>query len=103
MRLLIGVFLAILSASAQSPGTVTPTSSLNLLRNSHTATLLPNGKVLIAGGTATLPGFPVWSSTELYDPSGNFSSASGAPSGPAVSVRLNYLSNPSNDVTITVR
>jgi hypothetical protein len=76
LRLLIGVLLAVLGASAQSPGTFTPAGSLNSLRRSHTATLLPNGKVLITGGEATLPGFPVWSSTELYDTSsGTFSPA----------------------------
>jgi hypothetical protein len=69
MRVLMGVVLAVLSASAQSPGTVTPTGDLHSPRSSHTATLLPNGRVLIAGGTAVLPGFPVSSSTELYDAS----------------------------------
>jgi hypothetical protein len=47
-------------AAAQTPGTFTATGSMTVPRAFHTATLLPNGKVLIAGGgSATL---------ELYDP-----------------------------------
>ena len=41
----------------------TPTGSLNTARDSHTATLLPNGMVLVAGGLG-----PVRASAELYDP-----------------------------------
>src|SRR5882672_3352448 len=44
-------------------GTWTSTGNLNAARRNHTATLLPNGKVLVAGGD-TLLGH----STELYDP-----------------------------------
>ena len=40
----------------------TPTGSLNTARDSHTATLLPNGIVLVAGGFG-----PVRASAELYD------------------------------------
>src|SRR5688500_8873242 len=59
--------VAIASAEIFDPvtNTFTPTSDMNEPRNGHTATLLPNGKVLLAGGwnqqgrTAT---------AELYDP-----------------------------------
>ncbi len=46
--------------------TFTPTGSLNTARYEHTATLLPNGKVLVAGGrdSATVAS----ASVELYDP-----------------------------------
>jgi hypothetical protein len=49
-------------------GAFIPTSSPTIARAYHTATLLPNGKVLIAGG-ATLGGSQSpTSSVELYDP-----------------------------------
>src|SRR5688572_13508794 len=44
------------------PGTWSATDSLDTGRYSHTATLLTNGKVLVAGGGTGL------TSTELYDP-----------------------------------
>jgi hypothetical protein len=46
-------------------GTWTLTGSLNIARTAHTATLLPNGQVLVAGG-AGLAGYAT--SAELYDP-----------------------------------
>ena len=65
----MGFLLLAKMIMAQSPGTFTPTGNLSVPRQSHTATLLPNGKVLIAGGFAILSGWPVWASAELYDPS----------------------------------
>jgi len=49
--LLLGVASTLPLAMAQSPGTFTPTGDLTEPRREHTATLLTNGKVLIAGGT----------------------------------------------------
>jgi len=55
-------------------GKWTRTASVGKDRNSHTATLLPNGKVLIVGGDpfgdqgGILPGGGRLVSTELYDP-----------------------------------
>jgi large repetitive protein len=59
---------------AQSLGTFSRTGDLTTARQFHTATLLTNGKVLIAGGFTILTGvpvsgFPVHASAELYDPS----------------------------------
>lgn len=47
-------------------GTWSPTGSFGTARESHTATLLPNGKVLAAGGFAS--NFVTLASAELYDP-----------------------------------
>ncbi len=44
------------------------TGSLNARRNSHTATVLPNGKVLVAGGNSGTGIHDILRSAELYDP-----------------------------------
>src|SRR5450432_1993526 len=70
MVCLIGLLLP--NALAQSPGKFVPTGNLNAPRISHTATLLHDGRVLIAGGS-TIDETPI-NSAELYDPSaGTFS------------------------------
>jgi Galactose oxidase, central domain len=55
--------------------TWTATGSLNAARFSHTATLLQNGTVLVAGGADAL-GFPA--SAELYDPASGTWTATGS-------------------------
>ena len=76
-------FVPLTSAELYDPGTgtFTATGSLTTARYYHTATLLNNGKVLIAGGTdGTLAGsgqLTGLSSVELYDPAtGLFTPAS---------------------------
>ncbi|HVS88720.1 MAG TPA: kelch repeat-containing protein [Candidatus Acidoferrum sp.] len=61
-------FKPLTSAELYDPttGAFTPTGNMNVDRGEHTATLLPSGKVLIAGGNANLV-FPT--NAELYDPS----------------------------------
>ena len=65
---------AIGTAELYDPGTgkFTATGSLGEARSAHSATLLPNGLVLIAGGDVGVAGSAdsrVTSSAELYDPS----------------------------------
>ncbi len=63
----IGIFaIAAVTAVSQTPPFWRSTGTLNINRQVHTATLLPSGKVLVAGGK-TSGGNPLISS-ELYDP-----------------------------------
>ena len=54
-------------------GTFTPTGSMTVARQGHTATVLPHGEVLIAGGTRNIGFRAQLASAEIYDPnSGTF-------------------------------
>jgi hypothetical protein len=53
-------------ALAQTSGAWTTTGTLNIPRNGHTATLLANGQVLVAGGKSSIG--TIVASAELYDP-----------------------------------
>src|SRR5215475_2968521 len=71
------------AALAQPPGKFTPTGDLTIPRAFHTATLLPNGKVLIAGGVALgIVPSTKWASAELYDPSAGTFTPTGDMTGP---------------------
>jgi N-acetylneuraminic acid mutarotase len=63
-------FTVISSAELYNPasGAWTPTGSLNTPRQNHTATLMPNGMVLVAGGAISSSGVTT-NSAELYNPS----------------------------------
>ena len=65
MKLLKNVTLCfvipfVLATAAQGADGFTPTGNLGTARSGHTATLLPNGKVLVAGGGTN--------TAELYNP-----------------------------------
>ncbi len=61
-------------------GTWTATGSLATARGEHTATLLPNGKVLVAGGAHVDPGYGGFAlpSAEVYDPASGTWTATGS-------------------------
>src|SRR5438552_13177380 len=54
----------------------TPTGNLNTARYLYTATLLPNGMALVAGGHISSPN--VSASAELYDPASGIWTATGS-------------------------
>ena len=59
-----------------APFTFNSTGSLATARSFHTATLLPNGKVLVAGGFNGIGG--TLASAELYDPASGTWTATGS-------------------------
>ena len=62
----IGGFLMLGRSSVTYAGVFTPTGDLAAMRSGHTATLLPNGRVLIAGGYQEVSTSSVLASAELF-------------------------------------
>jgi pimeloyl-ACP methyl ester carboxylesterase len=77
----VGVGRDALTPLAEATGTWTATGPLAMERAFHTATLLPSGKVLVAGGFSENAGF--LASAELYDPA----AGTWAPTGPLATAR----------------
>jgi len=66
LLVVLGLLRSVEVAHASGSGTWMTTGSLSVARFSHTATLLPNGKVLVAGGASSTGNMTL---AELYDPS----------------------------------
>ena len=71
--LFLGTGLMFMQPCAGAPFDFEATGSMASVRDEHTATLLPNGKVLVAGGSAGC--CDILASAELYDVGLGFSSA----------------------------
>jgi WD40 repeat protein len=74
--LLLGAALALVQPCAGQSGTWTETGDLITRRWDHTATLLPDGMVLVAGGVGEH--VTALTSAELYDPAGGSWTATGS-------------------------
>jgi len=77
-------------AVAQTSGNWTVTGSLSTARAGHTATMLPNGQVLVAGGENTA-GF--LASAELYSPSTGQWTVTGSMATPRINHKATLLPN----------
>ena len=77
LLLFLGLGLALVQPCAGDSGVFTNTGSLATARANHTATLLPNGKVLVAGGLIYNSSSSL-ASTELYDPASGTWTATGS-------------------------
>ena len=82
IALSIALLLTVEPLSARAAGTWSATGSMNTAREQHTATLLPTGKVLVAGGVNSAV---FLASAELYDPATGSWSSTGSMSTARVS------------------
>lgn len=83
-----------------STGLFTPTGNMVSTRTGHTATLLANGKVLLAGGFGgNSPPYVATSTAEIFDPSTGEFTATGSMGTPRMNSTATLLNN--GDVLVT--
>jgi hypothetical protein len=70
LALLCASLTAFASTAFAQEGTFIPTGSLNTARGNHTATLLNNGMVLIAGGITRLTSWPPCGTNAVFRTNG---------------------------------
>src|SRR5476651_257874 len=75
--LFLSAGLVLVQPCAGAPFVFNSTGSLATARYYHTATLLPNGKVLVAGGSGVISSGSL-ASAELYDPASGTWTATGS-------------------------
>jgi hypothetical protein len=93
---LIDGYYPVPQAELYDPLTGTFSSAGTVTRDSHTATLLPNGKVLIAGGETDGTGTSTTQSAEVYDPA----QATSQPTGSMISPREGHTATLLRDGTV---
>jgi N-acetylneuraminic acid mutarotase len=81
-----------------STGTWAPTGSMATARESHTATVLADGRVLVAGGNSGGSFATIFSSAEIYNPA----SGTWAPTGSMTHVRSGHTATLLNDGRVLV-
>jgi len=85
--------LATSAMPALAAGTFQKTGSMNVARNAHTATLLANGEVLVAGGDDSSFGGSPLASAELYNPATGLWTLTGSMTVPRESHQAVRLQN----------
>lgn len=92
---------ALASAELYDPATGTwrPAASMGEGRMVHTATLMPDGKVLVVGGMDDLAGL---TSAEVYDPAAKGGAGSWAPAGRLLVARVGHTATPLPDGRVLV-
>jgi len=88
---LLGILTAAVHGPAQSSGTWAHTGSLNFPRIGHTATLLANGQVLVAGGEDSQS--HLIAAAELYNPSTGTWAVTGSLATPRIDHTATLLAN----------
>ncbi len=88
----IGLLVTI-TTPALAAGTFQKTGSMNVARDGHTATLLPNGQVLVAGGNNSTLASNSLASAELYNPATGNWTLTGSMTVPRASHQAVLLQN----------